>query len=130
MPYEVSVTRTFSGAHQLRLYDGTYEPLHGHNFDVEVVFGAPELDAMSVAVDFCAVEAALGDVLGALHNSNLNDNPALASVNPSAELIARHVFDTLGERLADMLGTTRARLMRVTVSEAQGCRASYIAPHD
>jgi 6-pyruvoyltetrahydropterin/6-carboxytetrahydropterin synthase len=36
MPFDITATRTFSAAHQLRLYDGSLEPLHGHNWVVRV----------------------------------------------------------------------------------------------
>src|SRR4051812_27370017 len=36
MPFEITTTRTFSAAHQLRLPDGSIEPLHGHNWRVKV----------------------------------------------------------------------------------------------
>ena len=36
MAFEITTTRHFSASHQLVLYDGTLEPLHGHNWQVRV----------------------------------------------------------------------------------------------
>ena len=42
MPFEITTTRTFAAAHQLRLYDGSLEPLHGHNWRVQVTVCAAD----------------------------------------------------------------------------------------
>ena len=127
MPYEVSVTRSFSAAHQLRLYDGSLEPLHGHNFHVEAIFESDKLDSIGVVLDFCAVEKALEDILGEFNNSNLGDNKYFGSANPSAEVIAEHIHSELNTRLEDVMSANNAILASVTVSEAEGCKAKYVA---
>src|SRR5690348_16597821 len=96
MPFEITTTRTFSAAHQLRLYDGSREPLHGHNWRVRVTVGAGRLDAIGVVMDFHELERLLDAVLAPLHNRHLNDTPAFASMNPSAEHVAMHIGRSLG----------------------------------
>ena len=44
--YDVTIKTGFAAAHQLRLYDGKYENLHGHNWTAQVTVEADELDAI------------------------------------------------------------------------------------
>src|SRR5688500_5032470 len=89
--FEVTVTGWFAAAHQLRLLDGALEPLHGHNWHVRVTCAGPRLDAMGVLVDFTKLRPALEAILGGLHDRCLNELPAFAALNPSAENVAVHV---------------------------------------
>lgn len=91
MPFEISTTRSFSAAHQLRLYDGSLEPLHGHNWRVKVTVASDRLDAIGVVMDFHELERLLDSILVPLHNSHLNNTKAFESLNPSAENVAYHV---------------------------------------
>lgn len=118
--YEVVIGGTFSAAHQLRLPDGTLEPLHGHNWAVRAAFAGPALDAMGVLADFTVLRPRLQAVLATLHDRFLNELPAFATCNPSAEHVARYI----GERLADA-GGPAAPLACVEVEEEPGCFARY-----
>lgn len=91
MPFEITTTRAFSAAHQLRLYDGSLEPLHGHNWRVKVTVESGELDVIGVVMDFHELERLLDEILGPLHNSHLNDREPFDTVNPSAENVALHI---------------------------------------
>lgn len=91
MPFEITTTRWFSAAHQLKLYDGSLEPLHGHNWRVKVTVAAAGLDSMGVVMDFHELERIVDVILSPLHNSHLNDTAQFASRNPSAENVAYHI---------------------------------------
>lgn len=91
MPFEITTTRWFSAAHQLRLYDGTIEPLHGHNWRVKVSVAAERLDAIGVVMDFHELETLVDQILAPLHNSHLNETKEFAALNPSAENVAFHI---------------------------------------
>ena len=97
--YEITTTRHFAAAHQLRLYDGSLEPLHGHNWRVTVTVAAAALDPIGVVMDFHALERLVDDVIGPLHNTHLNDAPAFdesrGGLNPTAEHVALHVARSL-----------------------------------
>ena len=95
MPFEISTIRVFSASHQLRLYDGSLEPLHGHNWKVKVTVAAQKLDAMGVVMDFHLLEELVDAVVGPMHNRHLNDLPTFADVNPSAEGVAMRVAEGL-----------------------------------
>lgn len=95
MGMAITTTRVFSASHQLKLYDGSWEPLHGHNWRVRVTVSAKKLDKIGVVMDFHDLEARLHDVLNPLHNSHLNDAKAFMKRNPSAENVAVHVSESL-----------------------------------
>jgi 6-pyruvoyltetrahydropterin/6-carboxytetrahydropterin synthase len=104
MSYQITTTREFSAAHQLRLYDGTLEPVHGHNWRVKVTVAADRLDAIGVVMDFHELERRVDGIIGPMHNRHLNELPQFQSVNPSAEQVAVVVGQALelpaGVRLA------------------------------
>ena len=120
--YEVTVTKVFAAAHAIRLPDGSHEPLHGHNWQVDVTVTADDLDEIEVVMDFHKLEAIVDDLLGWVRNRNLNDLGPFAEgrVNPTAERVAWWV----GTRVALKLPKP-VRLRCVTVGEAPGCRATY-----
>src|SRR5437016_11048358 len=88
MSFEITTTREFSAAHQLRLYDGSLEPLHGHNWRVKVTVAAAKLDAIGVVMDFHELERLVDEIVAGLHNRHLNETSAFAQVNPTAEHVA------------------------------------------
>lgn len=122
MPFEISVTAEFAAAHALRLYDGSLEPLHGHNWRVRVTVRSQELDAIGVVMDFHELERRLGQIIAPLQNRTLNDvAPFAAGLNPSAENVALHVGRSLP--LEAGIG-----LVCVECWETSTCRAAYYPP--
>jgi 6-pyruvoyltetrahydropterin/6-carboxytetrahydropterin synthase len=120
MPFEITTTREFSAAHQLRLYDGSLEPLHGHNWRVKVTVAAAKLDPIGVVMDFHELERLVDEIVASLHNQHLNDTPAFAQLNPTAENVAGHFARTL--KLPDGVN-----LMSVEVWETSGNSARWRA---
>jgi len=122
MAFEISTTRFFSAAHALRLYDGSLEPVHGHNWRVKVTVSAEKLDAIGVVMDFHELQRLLDVILTPLHNRHLNDVPPFArELNPSAENVALHVGRSL--RLPNPV-----RLVSVEVWETDTNSAAYRPP--
>ena len=95
MPFEITTTRRFSAAHQLRLYDGSIEPLHGHNWRVKATVVSAGVDSIGVVMDFHELERLVDAVLSPLHNRHLNEVPPFTLLNPSAENVALHVGQAL-----------------------------------
>src|SRR5438105_11748697 len=95
MPFQITTTRHFSAAHQLRLYDGSLEPLHGHNWKVKVTVSAAKLDEIGVVMDFHELERRVNRIVEPMHNRNLNDLAPFKSINPSAENVAVHIAQKL-----------------------------------
>ena len=116
MTFEITITDCFSASHQLRLYDGSLECIHGHNWTVMVSVAAPQLDEIGVVMDFHVLERRLRKIIGPFHNHHLNDLEPFNHTNPSAENIALHIADTL--RLP-----AKVKLMCVEVWETPENRA-------
>ncbi|HEV8292080.1 MAG TPA: 6-carboxytetrahydropterin synthase [Tepidisphaeraceae bacterium] len=95
MPFQITTTHHFSAAHQLRLYDGSLEPLHGHNWKVKVTVSAAKLDEIGVVMDFHELERRVNRIVDPLHNRNLNELSPFKSTNPSAENVALHIAERL-----------------------------------
>ena len=119
--YEVTVKTGFAAAHQLRLYDGKYENLHGHNWTAQVTVEADELDPIGVGIDFVKLKAMVEKNLSELDYHNINEVPPFDEQNPSAENIARWLF----LKLKIEVNTNSTRIKRVEIFEMEGCGASY-----
>jgi len=118
MGFEITTTRSFSAAHQLRLYDGTLEPVHGHNWKVKVTVSAPRLDSIGVVMDFHELERLLDEIITPMHNRHLNELPAFETLNPSAENVAGYLARSL--KLPNGV-----KLESVEVWETEGNSAIY-----
>jgi len=119
----VTYRTDFAAAHQLRHYKGATEPLHGHNFKVEVVVKGERLDAAGMLVDFLDLRDAVGGAIEGLDHKHLNEVPAFherGGLSPSAENVALHLFRAIGPRLP-----SHARMDAVTVFETDRCSATY-----
>lgn len=117
MPFSITHTRTFSAAHQLRLYDGSLEPLHGHNWRLTVTVGADRLDPIGVVMDFHELERLIGVIVNPLHNTHLNEVvPFIEELNPTAENVAYYVARSL--RLADGLKVTSVEVWETDENSA------------
>ena len=114
--YTVVVESQFSAIHHVRMRDGRWEEPHGHDWLVRAYFCRRELDGADMVVDLGEATTALGSVLERLHHRNLNEHPALAGRNPTAEVVAEYILNALTELPA-------ATLRRVEVTEAPGCVA-------
>lgn len=99
--YEVRVTADFAAAHFLRDYHGKCENLHGHNYKVYAHVSGSELDAGGMLLDFSVLKSALKKVCALLDHTNLNDNPYFDQ-NPSAERIARFIYEKLVEEIPEL----------------------------
>src|SRR3982750_1595795 len=86
--FEITPPRAFAAAHQLRLYDGSLEPLHGHNWQVRVTVSSPKLDSIGVVMDFHELERLGDNIIVPMHNHHLNEVSSMRELNPSAENVA------------------------------------------
>lgn len=119
--YEVVITHPFVAAHRLTLYDGSLEPLHGHNWKMEVRLSGEDLDQIEVLIDFLEVKKQVQEILKGIDYSFLNENPILKDRNPSAEVVAHWIFKKLQAALEHPV----AKVKKVTVWETDDCAASY-----
>jgi 6-pyruvoyltetrahydropterin/6-carboxytetrahydropterin synthase len=121
MSYRVTVSARFEAAHNLIDYEGGPEPLHGHSYLVEAVLESEKLQRHDVAVDFIPAKKMLEAIAKELDYTYLNEHPAFAGRNTSAENLARH----FAERLETSGALGWARVTEVTVWEGPQNRASY-----
>lgn len=119
--YVLVVREEFSAAHSLPGSGGKCERLHGHNWKVEIQVRAEEVDGSGMAIDFHDLKAMAGEILSELDHRLLNELPAFQHQNPTAENLARHVFDRLDERLPG----GRVKLDEVRVWESETTAAFY-----
>lgn len=119
--YELVIQSEFAAAHRLRLSDGSFEPLHGHNWLVEVHLIGPELDDAGMLADFTRLQPSLTAITTELHNSDLNELPAFRSASPSTERVARYIHDRLAPQLPKSVA-----IRRVRVWETRQCAAAYV----
>jgi 6-pyruvoyltetrahydropterin/6-carboxytetrahydropterin synthase len=120
--FEIRVEAGFAAAHFLADYHGKCENLHGHNYKVYAHFRGQELDGGGMLVDFAAAKKMLRTVCDLLDHTNLNDMAVFAQ-NPSAERIARYIFDEMQTTFSD----GNAKLFAIDVFETPGSRARYMA---
>ena len=121
MKFKISVTDSFSAAHNLRHSRGKCERLHGHNFKVRITVGADKLDKLGMVADFHDIKNHLRLVLGQLDHNYLNKIPFFKKINPTSEQIACFIFKGLNKKIK---GRT-CRLLEVTVWETEGNEATY-----
>ena len=119
--YEITLKGGFSSCHNLYDEKGVFEPLHGHNFKVEVDLRRQELDSIGVVADFIVIKKELNAVLQQVDMAYLNKLPGLDGKNSSVENVARWIHDELSRRIKDK----GVRIRRVTVWETEDAGASY-----
>ena len=115
--YRVTQDGWISSSHQLHLADGSLEPIHGHNWRIQVAVEASELDDRGLVIDPDRLAALLTGVLDGLDHVHLNDLPAFRQGPVSAERVARHVVDTLAPVVDD--GRCRVAGARVWMTDEQ-----------
>ena len=119
--YEVIVEKKFSSAHFLRSYHGKDEPLHGHNWRVQVGFSGSNLvRPEEYLIDFVLIQEILAKIVAQIDYKNINDVPPFNKRNPSAENIAHWVY----EEFIKLMPLPRPS--RVTVWETEEGAASFI----
>ena len=119
--YEVQVEKTFSSAHFLRNYHGKDEPLHGHNWRVQVKFrGAKLVQPEEYLVDFVEARDALEKIIAKIDYKNLNEVPPFDVLNTSAENVARWICEEMSKAMPS------AKPASVTVWETEDGAASFL----
>jgi 6-pyruvoyltetrahydropterin/6-carboxytetrahydropterin synthase len=97
--YEVSVESHFDAAHYLQGYKGKCENLHGHRYKVIVSISKDLVNNIGLAYDFADLKRQLNEVLDQFDHKCLNDLEPFDKINPSAENIARTIYERLNLKL-------------------------------
>lgn len=117
--YSVRVEGDFAAAHYLENFHGKCENLHGHNYKVFLHVRGTQLDEGGMLCDFGVLKKTLKKVLATLDHSHLNEIEAFSDGRPSAEKIARYIFEKVAEMLHPIVP------FKVDVFETDKNRASY-----
>ena len=127
--FAVTVRAHMMVAHSLRGETfGPAQRLHGATYVVEATFRRAELDSDGVVVDIGRAGEELQAVLAELDYRNLDEEPSLAGVNTTTEVLSRLIADRLTERVqAGALGDAAGGLeeLVVTLHESPLASASY-----
>ncbi|MFH1784175.1 MAG: 6-carboxytetrahydropterin synthase QueD [bacterium] len=125
--YELTVTRTFNAAHNLRNYKGKCESVHGHNWKVDVTLRGVELDKSGMVLDFKEIKKATEKVLSKLDHKHLNKIVPFNRISPSSENIARYIYEKLASQQVFLRKKVLGKywLYRVMVWETETSRVAY-----
>jgi 6-pyruvoyltetrahydropterin/6-carboxytetrahydropterin synthase len=102
--FEVTIEETFAAGHALRNYKGKCENVHGHNYRCQVAISGTELDSIGLLVDFVELKRTVHAVLDRMDHQWLNDFPPFDVLNPSAENMAKYIYDEVSAGLAGRQG--------------------------
>jgi 6-pyruvoyltetrahydropterin/6-carboxytetrahydropterin synthase len=118
--FEVTIEETFAAGHALRNYRGKCENVHGHNYRAEVTLRGAELDAIGLLVDFVELKRVVHAVLDRMDHQWLNDFPPFDAINPSAENMAKYIYDEVSAALTAKEGVrvASARLWETDTASA------------
>jgi 6-pyruvoyltetrahydropterin/6-carboxytetrahydropterin synthase len=120
--FEVTIEQSFAAGHALRNYHGKCENVHGHNYRCELTVEGPDVDNTGLLVDFVLLKKMLLGVIDRLDHQWLNDYPPFDVLNPSAENIAKYIYDEVGKGIA---GTNGVRILSVRLWETDTSSATY-----
>ena len=120
--FEVTIEETFAAGHALRNYRGKCENVHGHNYRAEVTLRGAELNAIGLLVDFVELKRVVHAVLDRMDHQWLNDFPPFDVLNPSAENMAKYIYDEVSAALTAQEGV---RVASVRLWETDTASAAY-----
>ena len=120
--FEVTIEETFAAGHALRNYRGKCENVHGHNYRCQVTLEGAELDHIGLLVDFVELKRVVHGVLDRMDHQWLNEFPPFDVLNPSAENMARYIYEQVVEGLKVREGV---RVGLVKLWETDTAHATY-----
>jgi len=125
--FEVSVDETFSAGHALRGYKGKCENPHGHNYKVRVTVQGTELDSIGLLFDFVHLKQILRGIIDGMDHKYLNDQAPFDRINPSAENMAKYMYDEASRKMREIAGAAAKapQITAVTVWETDVSSATY-----
>jgi 6-pyruvoyltetrahydropterin/6-carboxytetrahydropterin synthase len=118
--FTVSVGSRFWATHGLTLSEGSKEPVHGHNWSVTAEVRSDTLNSMGIIMDFRHLKQLIGEIAADFGNVPLEQLSYFQRNNPSAENIAKYIFEKLEPGLPEDV-----TLSHVSVTEEPGCSAKF-----
>jgi len=118
--FTIRVETRFRASHQLILPDGQKEPLHHHDWLASADVSSERLDNMGVVMSFQKLKAMLDSAVADFDNAAIEAVGYFQQNNPSAENVAKYIYDKLRAGLPDGV-----KLRNVRVIEEPGCSATF-----
>jgi len=118
--FTISVETNFWASHQLVLLDGSKEPEHHHNWLVSAGVSSEKLNSMAVVMDFQELKAMVDDIVSEFDNVALNEISYFRQNNPSAENVAKYIYEKLRAELPKGV-----KLQNIRIVEEPGCTANF-----
>jgi len=118
--FTISVETGFRASHQLIGPSGSKEPAHRHNWLVTADVSSDSLNAMGVVIDFRRLKAAVDNIVAEFDNKSFSRIDYFRRNNPSAENVARYIYEKLKPKLPKGL-----KLQNIKVFEKPSCSAEF-----
>ena len=119
--FKVAVQTSFWASHQLTLPDGKKEPLHSHNWKVTAEVSGQKLNHRGLLIDFNKLKELVDNITESFINQPLENNEYFQNSNPSAEMIAKYIFENLQPQLPEHL-----ILDYISVTEEEDCTGKFL----
>ena len=116
----IRVETRFHASHGLKLPNGSKEPSHDHDWRVTAEVGSQKLDTMGIVISFQKLRAMMNETVSDFDNASLDSISYFKQNNPSAENVAKYIFEKLRAKLPDGVN-----LRGVRVVEEPGCSAEF-----
>jgi 6-pyruvoyltetrahydropterin/6-carboxytetrahydropterin synthase len=120
--FEITIEESFAAGHALRNYRGKCENVHGHNYRCHVTVAGEQLDEIGLLVDFVELKRVVHTVLDRMDHQWLNEFPPFDVLNPSAENMAKYIYDEVNGSLKTKEGV---RVASVRLWETDTASAIY-----
>jgi len=119
--FVLKIVTDFASAHSLRDYPGDCSRLHGHNWQVEVMVSSQVLDESGIAIDFREIKRQAKVVVKRLDHQYLNEIKPFDVLNPTAENIAKYLFD----EIAILVNDENVKVKEVLIWETPRSAVTY-----
>ena len=96
------------------------EPLHSHQWNLILKVAGDKLDKSGMLVDFNKLKKMLDSITFELENNTINNIKYFQKKSPSAENIAKYIFNRLKNVIAEPV-----IIKSVEIEEQPGCWAQY-----
>ena len=118
--FTISVERHFHASHQLIMPDGSKEPVHSHDWMVTADLSSEKLNNMGIVMDFRTLKTMIDKTIAEFHNKALESISYFQQNNPSAENVAKYVYEKLRIELPEGV-----KLLNIRIVEEPGCSAAF-----
>lgn len=118
--FTISVEAHFRASHRLILPDGSKETSHHHDWHVNAEVGSEKLNHVGLVMNFHKLKELLDYAVAELNNTTLEKTSYFQKNNPTAENVAKYIYDKLEQKLPEGV-----KLRNIEVVEAPGCKAKF-----